>query len=175
MLVALFASGVPLMLPGVATPDAVEPSPVPPLLPPAVDELVLQPGPPPFAVTVPNVDGEPALPQPGVPSARPAPPAPMLIAYAVCGVTVKEVLVSMPPAPPPPECRLPPPPPPPTMRNCSAVTDGGDVHVYDVVDVKLRTQSVPTVEAVTPVVEFTVVVHDPDPMVTGTAGAANDA
>ena len=54
------------------------------------------------------------------------------------------------------------------------MTDGGDVHVYEVVDVKLRTQSAPTFEAVTPVVELTVVAHEPVPIVTGGAGAAKE-
>ena len=78
-------------------------------------------------------------------------------------------LVRKPPAPPPPECRLPAPPPPPTTRMRSDVTDGGDVHVNVEVAVNLRMQDELRVDAVTPVVELTVVAQAPVPIVAAVA------
>ena len=53
------------------------------------------------------------------------------------------------------------------MRN--DVTDGGDVHEYVVVDLNCRMHDDPDVEAVTPVVELTVVAHEPEPIVAADA------
>jgi hypothetical protein len=46
----------------------------------------------------------------------PPPPAPIVIAYGVPGVTGCPEPVKKPPAPPPPPTCPPPPPPPPTTR-----------------------------------------------------------
>ena len=74
-----FVTVTPPTVPGVAVPMVYELLPVPPLLPPDVDWLGLQPGPPPLATTVPNEDDEPALPHAAVPSLNPAPPAPTVM------------------------------------------------------------------------------------------------